>query len=177
MSLTLVWMSFSGIPWNFLSWVFRHVRLISYMIPKPCTHKTVALAVLFNAKKVVMICACPWACNVGGLDYAIRIGIQCAWYFTVISTRATHRRHPEARMWWARCVVPDSRFMGPTWGPLGADRTQVGPMLAPWTLLSEVPLWIQRLSNVRPMSLWCCMQNRVILDHYIWKVWSNGNVA
>ena len=28
------------------------------------------------------------------------------------------------------------RFMGPTWGPSGANRTQVGPMLAPWTLLS-----------------------------------------
>ena len=27
-------------------------------------------------------------------------------------------------------------FMGPTWGPSGADGTQVGPMLAPWTLLS-----------------------------------------
>ena len=26
--------------------------------------------------------------------------------------------------------------MGPTGGPSGADRTQVGPMLAPWTLLS-----------------------------------------
>ena len=29
-----------------------------------------------------------------------------------------------------------ARFMGPTWGPSGADRTQVGPRLAPWTLLS-----------------------------------------
>ena len=28
-----------------------------------------------------------------------------------------------------------ARFVGPTWGPAGADRTQVGPMLAPWTLL------------------------------------------
>ena len=27
-------------------------------------------------------------------------------------------------------------FMGPTWGPSGADMTQVGPMLTPWTLLS-----------------------------------------
>ena len=26
--------------------------------------------------------------------------------------------------------------MGPTWGPSGADRTQVDPMLAPWILLS-----------------------------------------
>ena len=29
-----------------------------------------------------------------------------------------------------------ARFMGPTWGPSGADRTQVGPMFAAWTLLS-----------------------------------------
>ena len=29
-----------------------------------------------------------------------------------------------------------ARFMGPTWGPSGADRTQVGPMLASWSLLS-----------------------------------------
>ena len=34
-------------------------------------------------------------------------------------------------------INPDiARFMGPTWGPSGADRTQVGPMLAPKTLLS-----------------------------------------
>ena len=30
------------------------------------------------------------------------------------------------------------RLMGPTWGPSGADRTQVGPVLAPWTLLSGI---------------------------------------
>ena len=29
-----------------------------------------------------------------------------------------------------------ARFMGPTWGPAGAYGTQVGPILAPWTLLS-----------------------------------------
>ena len=29
-----------------------------------------------------------------------------------------------------------ARFMGPTWGPSGAYRTQVGPMLAQWSLLS-----------------------------------------
>ena len=31
-----------------------------------------------------------------------------------------------------------TRFMGPTRGPPGADRTQVGPMLATSTLLSGV---------------------------------------
>ena len=35
--------------------------------------------------------------------------------------------------WYATLIA---RFMGPTWGPPGADRTQVGPMLTPWTLLS-----------------------------------------
>ena len=29
-----------------------------------------------------------------------------------------------------------ARFMGLTWGPSWANRTQVGPILAPWTLLS-----------------------------------------
>ena len=29
-----------------------------------------------------------------------------------------------------------ARFMGPTWGPPGSYRPQVGPMLVPWTLLS-----------------------------------------
>ena len=29
-----------------------------------------------------------------------------------------------------------ARFIGPTWGPPGAARTQVGPMLATWTLIS-----------------------------------------
>ena len=32
--------------------------------------------------------------------------------------------------------IPDSKFTGPTWVPSDADRTQVGPMLTPWTLLS-----------------------------------------
>ena len=31
---------------------------------------------------------------------------------------------------------PDCKVHGPTWGPSGADKTQVGPMFAHWTLLS-----------------------------------------
>ena len=33
-----------------------------------------------------------------------------------------------------------ARFMGPTWGPSWADRTQVGPMLTLWTLLSGISI-------------------------------------
>ena len=31
-----------------------------------------------------------------------------------------------------------AKFMGPTWGPPGSCRPQMGPILAPWTLLSGV---------------------------------------
>ena len=30
---------------------------------------------------------------------------------------------------------PDSKVHGPTWGPSGTDRIQVGPMVTPWSLL------------------------------------------
>ena len=37
------------------------------------------------------------------------------------------------------CIVSMiARFMGPTWGPSGANRTQVGPKLSPWILLSGI---------------------------------------
>ena len=29
-----------------------------------------------------------------------------------------------------------AKFMGPIWGPPGSCRPQMGPLLAPWTLLS-----------------------------------------
>ena len=45
------------------------------------------------------------------------------------------------------------RFVGPTWGPSGADRTQVGPMLVPRTLLSGLrgsirALWLSDLASI-----------------------------
>ena len=33
-----------------------------------------------------------------------------------------------------------AKFMGPTWGPPGSCRPQMGPMLAPWTLLSGMTI-------------------------------------
>ena len=44
-----------------------------------------------------------------------------------------------------------ARFLGPTWGPSVADRTQVGPMLAPWTYLSicSSAVWVYVLEVMR----------------------------
>ena len=46
--------------------------------------------------------------------------------------------------------------MGPTWGPSGADRTQVGPMLATWTLISGLLLpsyYVAMTSHFAAISL------------------------
>ena len=41
-----------------------------------------------------------------------------------------------------------TKFMGPTWGPPGSCRPQMGPMLAPWTLLLEqVMAWCRRVGD------------------------------
>ena len=54
--------------------------------------------------------------------------ISCVCWVVITFVRQASRTHrPEALL---------ARFMGPSWGPSGADRTQVGPMLAPWSLLS-----------------------------------------
>ena len=47
--------------------------------------------------------------------------------------------------------------MGPTWDPSGADRTQVGPMLAPWTLLSGVLLKSTKMVSLQhePSKVMC----------------------
>ena len=46
------------------------------------------------------------------------------------------------------------RFMGPTWGPPGAARTQVGPMLATRTLLSGHISLIRKLAFTTLMVIW-----------------------
>ena len=40
-----------------------------------------------------------------------------------------------------------AKFMGPTWGPPGTCRPQMGPILAPWTLLSGA-LWFTSAPSV-----------------------------
>ena len=75
-----------------------------------------------------------------------------------------------------------ARFMVPTWGPSGADRAQVGPMLAPWTLPSG-PInnnWLQdidsRLTALHPLifrqqidvSCIICSQFTLWYPKYCW---------
>ena len=68
-----------------------------------------------------------------------------------------------------------ARFMGTIWGPSGADRTQVGPMLAPWTLLSgsfykppELSLGLNRFyENHWTWTASAKLLNRINADAYV----------
>ena len=51
------------------------------------------------------------------------------------------------------CIITlIARFMGSTWGPSGADRAQMGPMLAPWTLLSGKVIQLFHILPTKPLS-------------------------
>ena len=75
-----------------------------------------------------------------------------------------------------------ARFMGPTWGPSGADRTHVGPIWAPWTLLSGLLLgeqyqWISaRKTLAMELCLFFCT-NPSILYHKLLTHWLLADMA
>ena len=68
-----------------------------------------------------------------------------------------------------------SRLMGPTWGPPGSCRPQMGPMLAPWTLLSgSLPLGMQTCYKPRERSLgW---EELMLLGCFLWLMFSRLHV-
>ena len=80
------------------------------------------------------------------INTAIKSGLHIEKYSAPrygMSIFSNYSRHhialPWRQMWsvdyeWKVSLI--ARFMRPTWSPPGADRTQVGPMLVPWTLLS-----------------------------------------
>ena len=62
-----------------------------------------------------------------------------------------------------------ARFMVPTWGPSGADRTQVGPMLTLWTLLSGTlsqicDQWYK--ADPHPLELFLLYQIMKVIPHF-----------
>ena len=78
-------------------------------------------------------------------------------------------RHPRHRLHVAPVVTqhasPDSKVHGVNMGPSGTDRTQVGPMLAPWILLSgSAPN-----ADATRISAITEKQNKKMLPHHIWR--------
>ena len=70
-----------------------------------------------------------------------------------------------------------ANFMGPTWGPPGSCRPQMGPMLAPWLLLSGIYVCTQNTLSLRHLKssieiddihevLWCIAQFHSSIDNW-----------
>ena len=62
-------------------------------------------------------------------------------------------------------VTQIAKFMGPTWGPPGSCRPQMGPMLASWTLLSGQYLYMI------PLNLYIMQWLKTVQTNYI--IWSS----
>ena len=89
------------------------------------------------------------------------------------------KRAPNEWIWVETLIA---RLMGPSWGPSGADRTQVGPMLAPWPLLSgtvfRFPMVHQGVKNfvlAQVLKFWVFLMNciwfRENFTKILWSYW------
>ena len=61
-----------------------------------------------------------------------------------------------------------ARFIGPPWGPSRADRTQVGPMLTPGTLLSGMMFVIHGLGSYVTTTLSCFGARLYLVASRLW---------
>ena len=62
---------------------------------------------------------------------------------------------------WLTVMIPDSKVHGANMGPSGADKTQVGPMLAPQTLLSGMYGQTSNMKRIKSQNLYV---SRVVLQ-------------
>ena len=58
-------------------------------------------------------------------------------FCTLVKLPVTRLRHTSVQQRRTLTSLQIAKFMGPTWGPPGSCRPQMGPMLVPWTLLSR----------------------------------------
>ena len=106
-------------------------HLINKQLNKEISRSTVLFVNMFCEKKLFWLHIYGWSRYNGWMYFEqehhwFRLWLVAWWNWAITS--------------WLSIDFPDSKVHGPAWGPHGADRTQVGPMLAPWTLLSGLPI-------------------------------------
>ena len=85
---------------------------------------------------------CYYAFGNLGISQYIKLSHNTLLHTELPLNMSTNHR-PDAELTYnTQYLLQIARFMGPTWGPSGANRTQVGPMLAPWTSLSGTILGV-----------------------------------
>ena len=75
------------------------------------------------------------------LTNILYFGTTLPWINTRKRYQTNNRLADDLRRYDVHVKSPQiAKFMGPTWGPPGSCRPQMGPMFAPWTLLSETAM-------------------------------------
>ena len=80
-------------------------------------------------------------------------------------------------VYWPAVPTQIAKFMGPTWGPPGSCLIQMGPMLAPWTLLSGHSSCHAAVGLCRFYLLWmlrmsgCCVCVKYICNSWVHWYW------
>ena len=114
----------------FTTWMKEHYQFIpspacvacfelSSSIILPCGFK-----LIFISTKIIINSMPWWNFNV----FSIKTIPTISKLSETVMRKYLHKR-PEL-------TTQIAKFMGPTWGPPGSCRPQMGPMLAPWTSLS-----------------------------------------
>ena len=78
------------------------------------------------------------------------------------------RKVEEMTDWWVTSLI--AGFMGPTWGPPGAEITQVSPMVAPCTLSSELISFYDEYSlhQINDLPIWfVCLRLNMYADSVV----------
>ena len=83
------------------------------------------LTIPWDMVLITMKCACAIPVSTG---FSVNMIVSRGYLYTFLNN-IIHTT-------WCHEHTLIARFMGPTRGPYGVDRAQVGPMLAPWILLS-----------------------------------------
>ena len=114
-----------------------HTMIICYVTIRYAWKYVDSLWCPWSHKSIVTISfVMRWQCNMCSKVYS------AVYYFT---PRGFSKDSWVIAGW---CMTRIARFMGPTRGSSGADRTQVGPMLAPRTLLSgDTSINVQNVTN------------------------------
>ena len=94
--------------------------------------------------------------------------ILVRWCFDIGAPRVERRRIKIPCLWRVIWQPSIARFMGPTWGPSGADSSQLGPMLTPWTLLSGTSTCIYKLFSKNDLRMLIFEGDRYFLTHWGW---------
>ena len=89
----------------------------------------------------------------------------------IINPLEVPETYPASKFLTLQILALIARCVGPTWGPSGADRTQVGPMLAPWTLhLGDLTVTATLiLKETWYQTVWVILCNQYYLESLIGK--------